>query len=298
MTNYILSFCDEFNYPLEAKQCLQAAYVQLKKNPTALVMFQKYIDGYNNDELTDYNPILPLLDKAAELSGTHRYIIHLLFYICLTKHTKYLYEKRKLSYGIYYDSMSDLKWKLLECHKMYGVWGSFVASWFPGFFQLTRFALGRLQFEIIEFQRSYEKRAYRLQPKDIVVNIHIPSSGLLLHEDCLLSYCKATDFFKEYFVGKPTTFVCNSWLLYPPNKDLLPKESNIIQFMDDFDIIDSSIDEKDEDLWRIFYREYNGHPEELPCKTSLQRAYIEWLVKGNHIGNGTGVFMFEGKRIL
>jgi hypothetical protein len=68
--------------------------------------------------------------------------------------------------------------------------------------------------------------------------------------------------------------------------------------MGDFDIIDSSIDEKDSDLWRIFYTEYNGHPEELPSKTSLQRAYKEWIIKGNHIGNGVGVFLLDGKRIL
>lgn len=298
MRDYIASFCKEFQYPAEAAESLLNEFGVLTKNTNAMNIFQKQIDLYNCGRLADYHEALNLINKASELSRANPYMISLLFFICLSKHTRELYEEKNIDYAVFYNSMYDLKCKLYECHKLHGIWGTFVANWFPRFFQLTRFALGRLQFETDVFKTEYSKNGNTLSPGDTVLNIHIPSRGPLIHEDCLESYRMASVFFKELFLQKPIAFVCNSWLLFPPHKEFLPEGSNILVFMNDFDIISSGFSENYEDLWRIFYKEYTGNADELPKGTSLQRAYVDWLRKGNKTGYGYGVFLFNGGNII
>lgn len=297
MREYISSFCKEFAYPSEAEQAILSAYDRITANQPAMAVFQKYVELYRTDQLTDYSPVFPALDETEKLAGAHRYTVHLLFFICLSQHTRELYEKKNIPYDIYYDTMSDLKYKLLECYKMYGIWGVFTI-WFPRFFDLTRFTLGRLQFETMAFPGAYSKNGHVINPGDIVLNVHIPSGGSLQHEDCLASYRKAALFYKEYFVGRPTVFYCHSWMLFPQHEEFLPPTSNILRFMKDFDIFSSSIDKGHKNLWRIFNTDNFDDLSKLPHDTSLQRAYADWMGKGNEVGDGAGVFFFDGENIL
>ena len=296
MRDYIGSFCEEFEYPFDASRFLLSEYDKLSKNESAYALFEQPVKLYGSDLLTDYDEAFCQMDRVSDLTGVHKYTVHLLLLICLTKHAKLLYEKRNISYDIYYDSMSDLKWKLAECRRMHGVWGTCVSGRYPGFFNLTRFALGRLQYEPVPFNNSYEKGGHIINPGDTVLNIHIPSSGALKHEDCLESYKKAHVFFREYFIDKPTVFVCYSWVLFPSHTEFLPESSNILTFMNDFDIISSSINDGYSDLWRIFNKPFQGGTGDLPRDTSLQRAYIDWIDKGNKTGNGYGIFLFDGEK--
>lgn len=293
MKAYINSFCKEFQYPEGATHTLLAAFDSISTNLQASTLFNSQISLYNNDTMTDYNAALTIMDQVAELSGVHRYTVHLLLFICFSKHTRELYEEKKIAYAIFYDSMCDLKWKLMECHEVYGIWGSFVAWWFDRFFALTRFALGRLQFETTEFGSTYVKNGFVLNKGDLIINIHIPSCGPLKHEDCIASYQKAAVFYRDSFVGKPVAFMCSSWLLYPKHKEFLPSNSNILLFMDDFELIESSVDEQNGCLWRIFNTMETSDIDKLPQKTSLQRAYVDWIQKGNHCGGGLGIFFIE-----
>lgn len=298
MTKYIQNFCQEFQYPKEATDTIITSYTNLSNTSDAYSIFHNYTDLYNKDQLDDFKDVFNALDKAAEYANINKYTLHLIFYICLSKHTRELYEKKDIPYEIYYDSMSDLKWKLIECHQMHGVWGNFVADWEVDFFRLKRFALGRLQFETIEYNGTYSKNGYEVKNGDIVLNMHIPSMGPLHQDDCFDSYQKAFQFYKDYFVSKPTTFVCYSWLLYPKHKEFLPEGSNILKFMDNFDIISSEIDESKSDLWRLFYKEWDKNPKDLPSNSSLLLAYKNWLMQGNPVGSGHGIFFFDGENII
>lgn len=302
MKDYIVEFIEEFQYPVEAKETLLTAYEALEQNQEAWSKFYRDIELYYTDRLeeqSDYSPMLKNLEEAAVIVGVNPYTVHLLFMICLSKHLRKIYKERNISDEIFHDSMSDLKWKLFECHKMHGVWGNFVAFWDMGFFFLKLFALGRLQFELYDFhEEHYQRGEYKLNKGDKVVNIHIPSCGTLREEDCYASYKKAMDFFGEYFEGKVMPFVCHSWLLFPPNEIILSPSSNILTFMKHFDIIEEIIDEKGEDLWRVFYQDFAKPVEELPEDTSIQRTYKSWLMKGNKVGVGYGVFFFDGETII
>lgn len=85
-----------------------------------------------------------------------------------------------------------------------------------GFFEMTRFALGRLQFELMDFPESYEKTGH-VRPEGMtkVINMHIPSCGPLKKEGCEASFRQAAAFFADAFPGEKIAFFCESWLLYP-----------------------------------------------------------------------------------
>ncbi|HOA34270.1 MAG TPA: acyltransferase domain-containing protein [Clostridiales bacterium] len=288
MRNYVSMFCDEFKYPAEAKECFLDAFDKVSACEETAGEFMGLVEAYDlGDDLLDK------LTNLAEKCGVHKFTLHLLYFICLSKRLRELYEENNLPYEIYYDTVSDLKWKLMECHHVEGVWGSFVANWFRRFYRLDRFALGRLQFEPSEIDFDYKKGDKELKKGDLVINIHIPSAGPLHKELCLDAYKRAAEFYKDRFNGKPIAFVCYSWLLYPRHTEFLPENSNILKFMEDFDIVWSKEQPHFGDCWRIFGKAYNGDPDDLPQETSLQRAYASWLKKGNTVANGYGVFFYD-----
>ena len=209
------------------------------------------------------------------------------------------YAREGISDEIYWDTMDDLRCKLLECKEVEGVWGIFVAPWYSGFLAMTRFALGRMQFELTTFGHgTYEKNGFTVNNNDIVINMHIPSSGKPFDTEARLdAYRRAYKFFHKDS-SKPAVFVCSSWLLYARHPEFLPEGSNILSFMKDFDIIKSEDSDHFGNDWRVFGGKTDCKPEELPRNTSLQRAYADRLMRGEPTGSGFGVFLFDGENIL
>ena len=120
--------------------------------------------------------------------------------------------------------------------------------------------------------------------------VHIPSGKPLDRDECLKSYKKAYDFYKNDFGGKPVVFGCYSWLMSSNNPKMLPKSSNILKFMSDYKVICDWKDEKNQNLWRIFNTfELPERIDDLPADTSLRRAVRDWLKKGNTIDIGFGI---------
>lgn len=294
MNNYLVTFCNEIRFPEEAIQDLLQNYIELSKKENCLAQFNELVEYFKKNNSKDqYKGIFSKLDEIAKAAGIHNYSLHMLYLIALSVHTRKLYEEKNTAYEIYLDSMSDLRAKLMECKELYGVWGSSVAWWEIDLFNLNLTALGRLQYEFISYQGEYSKGKYHLKQGDLVLNIHIPSLGPLLYEDCKASFKKAALYFKDYFKDRPVVFVCHSWLLYPEHRIFLPENSNILKFMSFFDIISSEISERKADLWRVFYKDWEKDPKDLPRNTSIQRAYADWLMKGNGIGTGFGVYFYE-----
>ena len=163
---------------------------------------------------------------------------------------------------------------------------------------MTRFGLGRFQFEETGFDADYyEKCGVVLKRGDKVYNFHIPSAGPLTDEKRIDSYKQAYQFFggKD---GEPMAFVCGSWLLYDGHREFLPENSNILRFMDDFDIIRNQEREKFSDGWRVFGRYSDGPVDDLPEDTSIRRAFKQRLQQGKPTGYGYGVILFDGEKIL
>ena len=99
-----------------------------------------------------------------------------------------------------------MKYKAIECKNVQGVWGNFVAHWYPIFFSNDIVKLGRLEYENVTYEGEvpYEKNGYVVRPGDKVKSVHIPSSGEPFDQAArLASYKKAYQFFKEELQGGP-----------------------------------------------------------------------------------------------
>ncbi len=323
MKSYLEQICYELAFPGEAMQAMTLAWDAIANCPEARALWYRQLAAYDlaaipgidgvssgaalpssgaaghgatgssGSGAMDFEAAIRAAEQAASLTGVHPYTAQLLLFLCFTRRLRELYLERRLPLQIWRDSCMDLRWKLLECRRVYGIWGSFVSWWFPGFFALTRFALGRLQFELADFPAGYAQ-AGRVPPEGIgeAINIHIPSSGKLTREDCSASFRQAAGFFERRLPGDCVAFRCDSWLLFLPHRTFLAPDSGIVGFMDWFDIY-AQEDGGDQDLWRVFDRMDLSDPAALPARTSLQRGYRERLLSGKRNGFGRGVFFYS-----
>lgn len=291
MRKYLNDFMVECEYLDADREFLLSAYDKIAENESTKSEWERILEVYNNDIKCDYyKGILVPAQNAGKIVGVHPYTSGLLIFMCMTKRLKELYIERNISLDIFKKSVLDLKYKLEECKIVRGVIGSFVAWWFPGFFDLTRFGLGRLQFEISKFGHDYEKNGHKLEKESKVIGIHIPRDGTPFDEaSCIEAYQMAKEFFTE-IEGEEKPFVCHSWLLYPAHEEILNHNSNTYKFFSRFDVFESG-DNEGEDLWRLFDTE-DRNPDRLPTNSSFRRNYVEHLKKGGLVGWGYGVFFF------
>jgi len=271
-----------------------AAQLEAQSEWAALLtrMMEKQYDKYPDDMA---KPIIALGERI----GCHAYTAEFLFFACAAEPLLARYKAAGISEDIYWDSMRDLLWKFRECLDVHNIPGSFVAHWFPGFFHMKRFALGRLQFEHQTFrEESYSRAGVTLHRGDDVINIHIPSAGPLTKESRMDAYRRAYNFYIGEFSGDILPIVCNSWLLYPAHRVFLPAHSNILSFMDDFDIISSAETETFSNAWRVFGADAAKSPADWPQDTSIRRAFRDRILSGGKVGSGYGVILFDGEKIL
>ena len=300
MDMYVRAFCREHTYPAEAEEALLAALAAVDGTPMGDALARGVADYEEKGVATDMWEALSALREAPPPEGVSRYTVLLLYFILCSQHLWDIYQERGIGYRVYFDSMEDLKCKLQECHTVHGVWGTFVSGWFPGFFTLERFALGRLQYEEMAISAmssavntgrdSFTVDGHELKLTDKVINVHIPSAGPLLPEDVAASFRQATAFFADRF-HEYVPFMCSSWLLYSRHREFLPATSRILRFMDFFTIVADREEEDGHNLWRIFGTDEQTQLKDmdltaLPVDTGLRRAYHAWLTAGNLPGAG------------
>lgn len=225
----------------------------------------------------------------SQKSGIEEYTLYFILLANASFHMFSDYKRANISEEIYWDTVSDFACKLEECKKFKGIWGIFTYTWYPIFFTLDLFKLGRLEYERKKYDLDtpYTNGDVTVKKGDTVYSIHIPSCGSLTKELREISYKKAYEFFKDELGGKPMICICNSWLLYPDNSKIFPKNSNLYSFMGDFDIIKSKDDPSFSDAWRVFYKPYEKG--KMTGGTSLQKAIIDHIENGNTMGSGYGV---------
>lgn len=185
-----------------------------------------------------YSYVKNALTELCEKVNCHEYSIHLIFLLFCCDELKKNYEKVNLDDSLYYSLISDITYKVRECRKLYGIIGIFVFDWFHNQFLMKLFCLGRFQYIKGEFRsdKPYKFQDITINPGDSVYYIHIPSSGPMTEAQRYESYKKAFEFFGKKR-GEHIVFVCESWLLYPQNKFIFPKGSNLMGFLNDFDVI-------------------------------------------------------------
>ena len=264
-------------------EAFDKAWANEKCRAYLLAHVNRYRDtGHINFGLVSNDAVL----SARELKDKE-YVFILMFDLCVAMYSYPIYEKKGLSREVWINSMEDFRFKLNECHKLHGEWGTFV-FWFGRFYTAECIAFGRLEFELVEADEDFDSDDLHVRKGQPVVNVHIPSNEKipLSKEECDKSYRLAAEYFSKFFNGEPIIFMCGSWLLHDAMKDFLPDDSNILRFASEY-VIARRYETLD-DLWRIYYKQYDGHPENLPEDTALQRGYKKHLMEGKLPGGALG----------
>ena len=239
--------------------------------------YQKMRALFYNDKPRFYGEILCKEDFR---------IRFLYYYSRLACETYERYRALNISDRIFWDTFYDLTLWCENYRKEYGEYGINQYDWFFRHIECTIFRLGRLEFEKMDSKWEL-KGAEGAGYGEAIINVHIPQGEKLDIPAVQDSFGQAFSFW-----GKQYPYVCHSWLLYPGLKEILPPQSNIIRFQGLFQVSGIDFNER-EGEWRIFDRlldDVSGYPE----NTSLQRAAKQYLLAGNKLGNGTGIYAAHG----
>ncbi len=282
--------CNKVGFPKEASDYVYSVYNGITHNKNAHKALVHAKNSFLVQNSTEYRSCI---NQIHDETGVEVYTINLILVLVCAKHVKALYDEKNIPEEVFFDSMSDISCKLMECKKMHDIWGIFALDWYRGIFSLRTFKLGRLEFEIKPF--PYESYKNYVKKGETVYSCHIPSAGPLTPESVIDSLKKAYKFFN---IKDKLIVYCHSWLIYPAHYELFPKGSNLRAFYDLYDIIDEEHQTTNENLWRIFYKPIDTPIEELPENTTLQRNFKKYLKEGNYIGVGIGMLVFDGENFV
>ena len=264
-------------------------------------MVHKEIEEYSCNFMKQKISFSDALSEIHEICKykLHEYTLDLLFVAESMCFLYDKYEEKGIGKDIFFNTMSDLKYKLDECLSYKKIFGTFVVNWYKEFFTLDRFAFGRLQFDNWSHkENSIKINGYTINKGDFVLGCHIPSSGPLTPALCESSFKEAYSFVKDRLKDGILPIETTSWMLYPKYSEVLDKNSNVANFQRYFEIVSVIDTEKFDDAWRFFGREFDGDISKLPSKTTLQRNFIEYIKRGNGFGLGKGFILFDGENIL
>ena len=132
---------------------------------------------------------------------------------------------------------------------------------------------------------------------DPCINLHIPAIGPLNYDACVASIKSMVDFSLKFHPEYDfRAVVCYSWLLDTQFQQILPPDSNIVQFQKlghHFDMPDRSEDR--EIRWRLWgakARDGIIALDELECRTAMQRNVVDFWRNGGHFIEG-GLIIFR-----
>ena len=177
------------------------------------------------------------LKEWKEKEELGRYTWALRFYLQLSVDTWEQYQAKHIPEEVFDQTFYDLTIWCRECKRKQGIYGLEELWWLAQSVKEHLFRLGRLQFEPIVLKEPLEGNGVRIKAGVKGLNVHIPEGESLAFEKCMDSFRRAEQFFAGRGEGKPEFYMCDSWLLSPALKELLPADSNIIRFQDLFRIV-------------------------------------------------------------
>lgn len=120
MKTYLKDFMEKFSYPEEAKDALFQAFDRIDADASCREAFQGLLQSYEADISLKMRPLLNQMTEIAARAGVQEYTGHLLLCLCMSRHLLACYRKAGIDEQIWFTSMSDLKWKLMECRLVRG----------------------------------------------------------------------------------------------------------------------------------------------------------------------------------
>lgn len=214
------------------------------------------------------------------------------FYICLylavLPHTLAYHQGLGVPEEVSWATLADLGRHVAIHHRMTGATGVDAPGWMTLHLRALLYECGRLQYGLMRATpRSRETddggEGPPLQPGDPLLGMHIPEEGPLRPDLCEESLQAARVFFDRYLpaYSEKGIVTCHSWLLDDQLARYLSPASNIVQFQRLFRLLPGGGD-GDGDVLFFVFRKRNPDLDELPQRTTLERAVVDHLRKGEH----------------
>lgn len=224
-------------------------------------------------------PYIRKLLRADETANDQLKIIMLFLVLASEEYENGVW--KRFPEDIFISTMSDFSsfvrfYKKATGEEGYGKW-----LWPFHYVDARIFRLGAFEYELIE--ENGKRR----------IEMHIPEGTELLPNVLKASLIKKNEFFAKYFPDwQNIPIECNSWMLSPALRDMLPEGSKILWFQSMFDIFETDPDNK-------FYMQFafgleyfqwcNGYDlTKLREDTSLQRKLKQFVLNGGVPGAGRG----------
>ena len=139
MKNYkhALLVMDRLEFPEEAKKAIANAEEKIIANEKANKIYESMYRAYWLKK-KNFHTFSDKVKALAEEIGEHVYTVNLVLLLNCTKPLLAKYKAEGISEDIYWNTVVDLRCKMLECKENYDVWGTFVEGWFMGFYTLDR----------------------------------------------------------------------------------------------------------------------------------------------------------------
>lgn len=199
----------------------------------------------------------------------------LAFMLLRAAETQAIYAAKAVDERIFADTMKFCTRFVIDHHDTYGTYAFVWGWWFPRQLSFQEFRIGTLEYELIETDGTRS------------ISIHIPGDATLTSDALRRSYFDARATIARIAPDfADAEMVCDSWMLSPVLRDLLPATSKILAFQESFDIL--KVDPANRHATRWIFGRDDLPIEDLPERTSLQRNTKALLRDGGNIGSAMG----------
>jgi hypothetical protein len=224
----------------------------------------------------------PNLDSGEDRLDHYFYVF---VFLAAVPAVREFHRGRGISDEIGWASMADLGQQMSVYRRIFGRGGIHTQTWLALPFCGLLYRLGRLQFNLGKVKydaATIDRHGFPFQHGDACVGVHIPEQGRLDAAAVDDSLARAAEFFAAHFPERPTRIaICHSWLLDRQLAEYLPAESNIIEFQRRFTPVpDGEIN--DAAVFEFVFRRIEPVLDELPLRTSLERAVVAHVRSGGH----------------
>ena len=267
----------------EDQREILAAWPSAETDPETWKCLERAYETLVND-LGGFAPI-DLPGPAIGSTPIGRYFF-VYVYLAALADVRRFHARRGIADDISWATLSDLGRNLKRDRLLLGDGGLRTSGWLTLHFRGSLYQLGRLQFNRTRVRAAHVADAFG--EGDPAVGIHIPESGPLTPLACDDSLANAHPFFARHFPETPTKLaICTSWLLDPQLAEYLAHDSNIIRFQRRFELVGEGWD-GDADILRFVFHRIAPKIDDLPERTTLERAIVAHLRKGGHWRSRTG----------
>jgi AcrR family transcriptional regulator len=221
-----------------------------------------------------------------------RRYFYVFVFLAMLPQLRKLHRQRGIPEYVSWLTLTELGRRVAAHRRFHGIGGLRDPNSLVHSFTGTLYQLGRLQFERTTLHKrlgpSIAGGGLPDRPGDPCLSVHIPEHcGPLSPQACDDSLAAARDFFAHHFPHERYRIaVCGSWLLDTQLADYLPADSNIVQFQRRFTI--RTFPANDHTIVRFVFGRDESDVDQLPRRTTLERAIIDHIKAGRHWRSGSG----------